>query len=154
MEIKIATKKDYKIVNELLLKLHNYHVENCPENFLPINIFFTKKEYKKRLKNRNIYFILYVDNIAAGIIGLNLYDNDFVKILFVNALYVEPQFRKQKVATTLMNSAFEYYKENCNTNKYCDYLNLNVAAFNDSAISFYEKMGFVFQSHNMGIKLK
>lgn len=154
MNIRLATIKDYNIVNELMLKLHMYHVESCPENFVKIDIFFTKKEYKKRLKNGYIYYLAEINRKTVGLIGLNTCNNDFVKIVFVSGLYVESNYRNQNIATKLMETAFEYFRKNCNSSDYCDCLNLNVASFNESAINFYKKMGFNFQSHNMGIKLK
>lgn len=96
-----------------------YHVENCPENFVKIDIFFTKKEYKKRLKNGYIYYLAEVNGKTVGLIGLNTCNNDFMKIIFVSGLYVESNYRNQNIATKLMETAFEFFKENCNSSDYC-----------------------------------
>ena len=154
MEIRLATIKDYDIVNNLLLKLHQFHVDNDPYTFNSIETFFVKREYNKRLKNGNVYFLAEENNRVIGIIGLNVCRNDFIKIVFVNSLFVEENYRNKGIATLLFNEAVKYFKENFNSNEYSDYLNLNVASFNINAIKFYEKIGFKYQSHNMGMKLK
>jgi ribosomal protein S18 acetylase RimI-like enzyme len=154
MQIRIATKKDYNIINSMLIKLHEYHVKNDPSTFVSIETFFTKKEYYKRIKNKHIYYIAEENNIPMGIIGINSCNNDFINLLFVNSLYVEEKYRNLGIATKLFEEVIKYYNENCQTNKWCDYLNLNVSSFNTSAIKLYEKLNFKFQSHNMGLKLK
>lgn len=154
MEIVEATNKDYNEVNDLLVKLHNFHAKNCPEVFIETDIFFTKKFYNKRLKNGHIYFLAKEGNEVLGIIGINKCSNDFVKILCVNSLYIKEQYRKQGIATKLFDKVKEYFNENCIGSDWCDCLSLNVSSFNKNAISFYEKLGFKFQSHNMDLKLK
>ena len=154
VNIRKANKKDYEAVNNLLTKLHMYHVENCPEHFLPIDIFFTEKEYNKRLEIGYAYYLANVNNQIVGIIGVNISNNGEINICHVNSLYVEKEFRNKNIATLLMKKAFEYFKENCNTSKFCDHLNLTVSAFNRTAIEFYKKIGFEFASYKMSIKLK
>ncbi len=154
MKIVQATKKDYKEVNSLLVKLHNFHAENCPETFIKTDIFFEKRFYNKRLKNGYIYFLAKEDEKIVGIIGINTCSNDFIKILSVNSLYVEKEYRNKGIATKLFNKVKKYFNENCNDSTWCDCLSLNVSSFNKTAISFYENLGFKFQSHNMDLKLK
>ena len=48
---------DYQIVDEMLCKLHKYHVENKPEVYKDIDYFFSKGEFEKILEENNNFFI-------------------------------------------------------------------------------------------------
>ena len=58
------------------------------------------------------------------------------KVLFIDALVVDLKFRNYGIGKTLMKEIEKIAKENN-----CVSVELNVWAFNESAIKFYEKIG-------------
>lgn len=156
MEIRKLKKKDYKQVNEILLKLHNIHVEKNPYIFSKIDKFFTKKEWINRLENKKYkYFGTFEEDKLIGIIGIVF--NNFSGTICpeISCLYVEEEYRKQNIAKNLLNKAIKYTKKKLEKyEKTSNFLDLDVMAFNEDAISFYKKMGFDFKCHIMELKIK
>ena len=58
------------------------------------------------------------------------------KVLFIDALVVDLKFRNYGIGKTLMKEIEKIAKENN-----CTSVELNVWAFNENAIKFYEKIG-------------
>ena len=48
---------DYQIVDEMLCKLHKYHVENKPDVYKEIEHFFSKEEFEKILEEQKHFCI-------------------------------------------------------------------------------------------------
>jgi ribosomal protein S18 acetylase RimI-like enzyme len=158
MEIVRATIEDYDDVNKLLKKLQNYHHKINP-NFPKIDNYFSKKEYKKAIKDNNIvFFLAKEENKSIGIIVLtkNKYDKDCDKFNFVvSSLYVKTKHRRQGVAFALMDAVMEYclYALSKNPDKYSNTINLTVWKSNEDAFAFYDKYGFYEIYKNMGYDL-
>ena len=146
MEIKIvrATKKDYREINKMLMKLHKLHVKARPDIFSEISYFYKKKEFKKLLKNNNVkYFVAKKDEKIIGMISLKLDDFNENICPSIGSLYVKKKYRKTKVATELINTVKKYYlKEKKNEHNCSDFITLNVFDFNYTAKQFYKNIGF------------
>ena len=153
MNIRLATKDDYKEVDSLLVALHMLHVRNNPRMFSPIDYFYTKSEFEERLeKGINIFYLAEEDEKIVGLISIHIGQNDYKKIASISSLYVAPQYRNKSIATKLMQTAYKYYQENCLGDDFSRYLDLDVCDFNEVAINFYKKMGFSFIAHTMAIE--
>lgn len=156
MEIRKLKKKDYKEVNEILLKLHNLHVEKNPCIFSKIDKFFTKKEWINRLESKKYkYFGAFEEDKLIGIIGIAFSNFSGIVCPEISCLYVEEEYRKQKIAKNLMEKAIKYTKKKLEKyDKTSNFLDLDVMAFNEDAINFYKSMGFNFKCHIMELKIK
>lgn len=155
MNIRIAKKEDYKIVDIFHLKLHDYHCDNKPEYFKRIDgNFYSKKDYYSRLKNGTVYFIASINDEDVGMISISPYNGDYYTNLCVNSFYVEEKYRRQGVGSKLFSYAIEYASKNFSSGKYSNYVDLSVSAFNTGAIEFYKKNGFEFNYHGMSKKFK
>lgn len=145
MNIRKVKKKDYKEVNKMLVSLHNYHAKNRPDIFSSIEKFYTKKEYKKDIKESNIYYIAEENNDILGIIGFTFIKRNKKLCLKVNTLYVKEEHRNENIATKLMKKVVKLFRKKAKENpeKYKDSIELSVFSFNKNASSFYEKFGFV-----------
>ena len=92
-------------------------------------------------KNNNQLFIAVNDNEIVGYIYVKiLTSNDSPEIYYeasISGIYVKESFRKQGIATKLINEA----KKWC-INKGVTYLKLNVLEGNIAALNLYKKLGF------------
>lgn len=153
MMIKDATRKDYKIVNELLTKLNNYHADNVPDFCERINKYFTKKRYKKLLDRGDKWFLAVDGTNIVGIIGVKIWKLER-KQYTINELYVDEDYRHKGIGRKLLETAMIYAKRGIEENKnFSKYISLGVYEFNKDAKSLYEKMGFVPQSHMLSFKM-
>ena len=92
-------------------------------------------------KNNNQLFIAVNDNEIVGYIYVKiLTSNDSPEIYYeasISGIYVKESFRKQGIATKLINEA-----KNWCINKGVTYLKLNVLEGNIAALNLYKKLGF------------
>lgn len=156
-KIRKLKKSDYKQADCLLMKLHELHVKNRHDIFTPVKHYYTKKQWKKRMKDKNyIYYGMFDDEKLIGMIGMAFGKFNNIIIPQICALYILPEYRSQHIAKRLMKKCQKYCcKHFGNTSKFVsDYIELNVCAFNKSAIEFYKKMGFNFRCHIMEYKFK
>ena len=147
MEIKIlpATKDDYKDIIKLLLKLHKIHVKERPDIFKEIDCFYTKKEFRKLLKSKKKkYFVAKNYEETVGVISINLEEFNGIICPSIGNLYIKKKYRKLKIGTKLINEIKKFYLEEKKDNKnYSDFITLNVFGFNEKALNFYKKNGFI-----------
>ncbi len=63
------------------------------------------------------------------------------KALYMDDLYVKPEYRGQKIGSTLIRHVFSYAKES-----HCHKVRWQVSKWNDPAIAFYKSLGAVLES--------
>lgn len=95
----------------------------------------------ERMKNEQEYFNCFVaENNDGEIIGIALYFFAYFtwvgKSLYLDDLYIKPEYRGSKIGTKLLNKIFEVAKEES-----CQRLRWQVIDWNEPAIKFYKKCG-------------
>lgn len=97
---------------------------------------------EKFSQNINNIIVAEINNLVVGTIKYlikekleNSYTN-YRKVLFIDALVVDVNHRKNGIGKILMQEMEKLAKDNN-----CSSIELNVWAFNDEAIKFYEKFG-------------
>ena len=139
MEFKIATTEiETKMCDDLLTKLIQFEAK------IDTNINSTivvKDCYKNYLNSteRKI-FIATQDNQVVGFCPIVIKTEKTVvkPIIFLQALFVEQNFRHQKVATRLIETIENWAKENFNNSL----LELEALNNNTYAFDFYRNLGF------------
>ena len=127
--------EDANKCDELLTKL--VHDEKKYDETIDIN-FEVKNFYSTSLKDDDkILFGYYQNDILVGYLYLlEKYTNN-VKGYFIDALYVEEEYRNQGYASELINEALSYAEGN--DGKYID---INVMNANIVAKELYKNIGF------------
>lgn len=132
MEYKVrkAEIEDVESIFELILELAEF--ENATKH-VASSVDSLKKDFE-------LFDCFIVENNENEVIALAFYFFGYYtwvgKTLYLDDLYVKPEYRGQKIGTTLMNKVFEVAKE---TN--CNRLRWPVPNWNLNAIEFYQKMG-------------
>ena len=106
---------DYEIIDEILYKLHKYHVENKPEVYKDIDYFFSKDEFEKILEERNFFILSILDGVVVGLIWYRRAEkgNKFEKNrtqLWIDALYVDERYRNKGIAKRLLGEVMDIAK--------------------------------------------
>lgn len=135
---------DYSAINEMFIKLGNYHAELYPE--------FIKKDCEKRDTKQIIDLImdpkteLVVAEEDYELVGFCLAtvvekkENDQVygrKYMMINDIFVYPEHRRKGIGTQ-----FVRYIEDSAKKRKIDTVELNCWAKNESANGFYKKLGY------------
>ncbi len=136
--IRRAIKEDYKDVKKLMQSVQNLHHSKRSDIHKDSEIF-KEDEYQKNMES------ITVAEINNNVIGAIMYfikeklENNYThyrKVLFIDALVVDPKFRNYGIGKTLIKEIERIARENN-----CTSVELNVWAFNENAIKFYEKIG-------------
>ena len=109
---------------------------------------------EKFSQNINNIIVAEINNLVVGTIKYlikekleNSYTN-YRKVLFIDALVVDVNHRKNGIGKILMQEMEKLAKDNN-----CSSIELNVWAFNDEAIKFYEKFGMSIKTMILEKKL-
>ncbi len=90
----------------------------------------------------NPLFGFYVAEVAEKVVGIALYYYRYStwkgKVLYLEDLYVQPAYRGQKIGESLVQRLIQHGE----TEK-CQRMMLQVLAWNESAIAFYQKLGMI-----------
>lgn len=98
--------------------------------------FIVKDYFKNIVKNEdNILFCYEENNTIKGYIYLKFVNNDEKKGYLIDGLYVEEEYRKNGIASKLIEHALTVIKN-------IDFIDINVMAHNIDAINLYKKFGF------------
>ncbi len=97
-----------------------------------------RREERRRGINASPLAHLWVAESSEGMVGMCLARKQDQKH-HIQALYVLPTYQKQGIGRRLMQAALDWLGD-------AQPVTLSVAAYNDNAIAFYQRMGFVFSA--------
>lgn len=144
MEIReVNTLEEARLCDTLLTKLisdeYQYNKLINP-NFIVTNYF--ENIY---MNDNNILLIAKEDNIC-GYIFVKEIDSeiDNIKVMLIDGLYVETEYRNKGIASSLIEVALEKCKE-----KNVTAVKIKVMTSNTSAVKLYEKYNFTEQAKEM-----
>ncbi len=113
------------LLNELIMDEKQYD-NTIDESFR------VKDYYKNMIVNKDFYLLAYKeDNIIKGYLFLKKINNVF----FIDALYVEKEYRRKGIASSLISEALKIAGDNK--------VDINVLLANTQAYNLYKKFGFV-----------
>jgi len=159
MTIKIEQAKlnDYKSFLNVFFEISELHKANVPWKFnQPSSKIFSKEHYLETLNNKDAFFIVAKEGeeVIGYILALKRMTSDnpmFKKRTYVSIedLAVKKKHQNMGIGTLLMNK-FEEQLEIIGIND----IELNVWSFNQNAVTFYEKKGYITFSQKMRKVLK
>ena len=143
--IRRAIISDIPKINDLLRQVLEVHANGRPDIFKRGTAKYSDEKLKTMLNSQNAPIYVAVD--AQGkVVGYafcqyrSIQDSPFihdVKYCYIDDICVDKNVRGQGVGTSL----FEYVKMQSKLDGY-DEIRLNVWSLNESAIRFYQKLGF------------
>jgi ribosomal protein S18 acetylase RimI-like enzyme len=152
LEIRQATLQDAKLLCDLSGDVQEGHVAARPDYFKP-HIVTTEMiaEYEAHLADPNTYIFLgEVHGEAIGYILVQIVqrpENSYmygIQYLYIDEMGVSKAYRSAGYGELLIRQAFDLAKSLGITR-----VILNVWAFNERAIAFYSRQGFVFRDIRM-----
>lgn len=153
--IKLATKDDIQGIIRLRHYVHSIHSANKP------NVF--KKDITREADNflyeilEDPNFSIYISTINDKIVAYAIIcireklENPVMykrKICFIEDICVDKNYQKQGIGKELFKVIKDFAKDN-----ECNEIELNVWEFNNSAINFYEHLGFKTSRRIMGLEV-
>ena len=161
-DIRLATQKDIPGLLRLLQYILSLHSNGRPDIFNNAGSKYGQSELETIVKDKNTPIFVAVDCDAesgapnsilgyAFCIEKEIKNNRVLKerkILYLDDLCVDESCRGLGLGSKLMEAVSDYAKSIS-----ADSIELNVWGFNDSAISFYEHMGYKVQKSTMEYKL-
>ena len=130
------------------MKIRNYNTNDIPAiiGLIKELALFEKAPEKvtnsiERMEKEQEHFECFVaENDNGEIIGMALYFFAYFtwvgKSLYLDDLYIKPEYRGSKIGSKLLNKIFEVAKE-----ENCQRLRWQVLDWNEPAIEFYKKCG-------------
>lgn len=152
MIIRRMTFEDYEQAEELFKKLHNLHAEMEPDMYKKLDCVNKKRDFKKQVKSKNKIMLCAEENgKIIGVSNTKLCTSGMteIKMAFMDALYVDENFRGAGVGKKLFCETEKIAKDNG-----AKRLDLTVWEFNRDAISFYKSLGMAVQSYTFEKTLK
>ena len=154
--IRPITPADYDDVIAMLTEIAALHYRGRPDIFYNGGSKYTHADLAALVAAENSYiFVADTPNVAcAGYLFCQIKDREAHgvsrpdRVLWIDDLFVKPEARRGGVASALIAHGREFAKK-----KHCDRVELNVWAFNESAIAFYEKCGMKTQRRIMELEL-
>ncbi len=151
MEISRAKESDKEKVLELLNQVLEIHHQIRPDIFMPGKTKYTEEMLLDMFKDdNNPIYVAREDGTVLGYAFCELMEVPFSttmvphKSLFIDDLCVDKNIRSKGVGKAL----FEYVKQEAKRMG-CYEVTLNVWEGNDSAISFYNRMGMKIKEYQM-----
>ena len=104
----------------------------------------TNEELKKDLINdlkstEEIILVIEINNIIIGYVKFK-YNTKATKFIWIDEIVIDNDYKKKGYGKTLITEVTKFAKENN-----CKRIELNCWSFNEDALKFYEKIGFVQQ---------
>ena len=151
MKIRLAIENDYKNIDKILNYIHNTHYSKKPNHFKKTTSIISEETYKELIKSENNkIFLLEVENKVVGICNVNIIDLEETNliegrtILQIGNIGVLPDYQGYGYGKMLIEFIKKY-----KFHKKIDTLQLIVWDFNEKAIKFYKKMGFINRTITM-----
>lgn len=140
INIEIPKIEEQKRINELARQIQKIHFNWRPDLFLDTEEVISNERLKGLLDKKCIY-VARLDEKIVGyiIIDITEKDNSFIryrKLLVVDTLCVDENYRGKGIGTKLLEFAKKLGRENKCTDMY-----LTVNPKNENAIKVYEKFG-------------
>lgn len=142
MDINIESPKieEQKRINELAKQIQKIHFNWRPDLFLNVEEVISN-ERLKGLLDKNCIYVARIDEKIVGYIIIDIMEknNSFIryrKLLVVDTLCVDENYRGKGIGTKLLEFAKKMGKDNNCTDMY-----LTVNPKNENAINVYEKFG-------------
>ncbi len=156
MQIRRANKFDLIGINKLLRQVLEVHAAGRPDIFMSGRKKYTDDELLEILSNDNTPVFTAVDDdnsvLGYAFCVYQITQNDNIlcdrRVIYIDDLCVDENCRGKHIGTQL----FEYVKNFAHDNGF-DAITLNVWAFNENALRFYEKCGFSPLKHVMEMKM-
>lgn len=151
IRIRKAIETDIEQIDKLLYEVHKIHSDVRPDLFKKGAKKYTDDELKEIIANPKTP--VFVAMSGVELVGytfcihqqhLNNNNMTDVKTLYIDDLCVDEKVRGQHVGKQL----YEYVLNYAKTNGYYN-ITLNVWAWNESALKFYEKIGLKVQKIGM-----
>ncbi len=134
--IRELTIGDFEKVEQMMAELHKIHVENRSDFYTENQHPITKKEYKAMLKDQNKIALAFAENEEIAGIAFATVKDRTVRSIYIDAIFVVEQCRRQGVATKLYRQMEEIASEIG-----AERLDLMVWSFNAQALAFYKSLG-------------
>jgi ribosomal protein S18 acetylase RimI-like enzyme len=144
MEIRAATLEDYPALTALEAEVQAIHVEGAPHVYRPGGVY-SRESYAELFASPGNAVVLAVEGVEA--VGYMHYEiresaeTEFTyarRSLHIHAISVSEAQRRKGYGEALMDYALARAAENG-----VDRVTLDVWAFNESALRFYERLGFI-----------
>ena len=157
MEVMVrkATNDDYSALCELFDEIDALHRDNLPRIFREPSGAAREQEYLGLLANENTaFFVATVDEKLVGFLQAVVRDAPAMPVfvprryVIVDSVAVRSGYKHHGIGSILMEEAQEWALANGATS-----IELNVYEFNESAIAFYEKLGYRTFSRKMSKEL-
>ena len=150
--IRPVTPADYDDVIAMLTEIAAMHHHGRPDIFYNGGSKYTHEKLAALTaeENSDIFVADTADITCAGYLFCQIRDIEAhgvsrpCRVLWIDDLFVKREARRGGVASALVAHGREFAKK-----KRCDRVELNVWAFNEAAIAFYEKNGMKIQRHIM-----
>ncbi|UCC17529.1 MAG: GNAT family N-acetyltransferase [Dehalococcoidales bacterium] len=150
--VRPAVENDFEEALLLFEEGDKVHSEALPQVFRQVSGPARTEEYFTDLirdKNSILFVAIYQEHLA-GLITVNVREYPNVPIMiprtypYIGDIVVAEKYRRKGIGQMLMNRVQSWAKE-----KGIFQLELNVWAFNERAISFFEKSGYTTSRHQM-----
>ena len=151
LEILKPTINEQQKINKLAKQVHKLHVNWNPDLFLDVEQVIPMERLNKLLETDSIY-VAKINSEIVGyiIIDIKEKDNGFIryrKLLSIDTLCIDEDFRRQGIGTKMLEFAKNIAKE-----QNCTDMHLTVNPNNENAIKVYEKFGM--KVHNLSYMIK
>lgn len=152
-----ATTSDYNALCELFDGIDAFHRDNLPHIFQkPKGAVREQEYYSGLIADEGVgLFVAEADGKLVGFIHVIIKETPAIPIFvprryaIVDSIFVKPEFQNHGIGRTLMDKMQEWA-----ITKGAVSIELNVYEFNQTAISFYEKLGYHTLSRKMSKDLK
>ena len=147
MVIRKLTYEDYEQAEALFRKLHNIHVEALPDLYKSRECIYKKRDFKKLVKSKERILLCAEEKgriIAVSNTKLCTSGKTEMKMAFMDAIFVEKEFREKDIGKKLFLETEHLAKE-----WGAKRLDLTVWDFNKTALSFYEALGMQIQNYTL-----
>ena len=154
--IRLATKADIPYLQSLLKQVFTVHANGRPDIFKHGTTKYTPNELQDIINSPDSPIFVY-ENEAGVVIGYAFCQYHTIKnnnilhdleYIYIDDLCVDERYRGMHIGKQL----FEFVKKTAEE-KGCKSIRLNVWKLNESALAFYQKIGFLPLSYKMEYNL-
>ena len=152
IEIRRATNKDAQILSALNVPVQKIHAEAYPQIFKqpPSPSFAVPFMQRQLIDLYNVFFIADLEEVAIGYIFARIVERSenllmyAWKYIYIEHISIDPQYQRRGYGQRLLEEIARFAKE-----KGIDTIALDVWAFNQQSLSFFEKNGFEPYNHKL-----